>query len=409
MKKLVGLLLFLVIVLLTSTYYVGKITEQKTHELIAEYSSDDVQIEIVDYDRHFFSASVTTQVSFNDETLSGSGVQVRSEITHYPYKAVSINHLSFLDDTLNDKFNRYFSTDAWFVSKEEFTLWGNLKGTLLLPAGHYEGNDEVLSSESININYDIDFKQNKGTVNGDWNGIVIKTKSENLQLENLVISSTFSNDSTLSKAWQYTYDMKIDKLTQRSAMSGEIASLFESVLLTGGSKSSDNQERVNTNNSLKIKRYQLGKDEELQFLNNEFVINMDDLYQPALDSINESAVFSEQTSNSLAELVRHGFNFSIPRLHSETPWGDIDGKFDFLLNEGAVLPDVLNNPYLLLDHGEGSLNLSLPQVFLNFPNIGDILAPLLQSGLLIIEDKKLILDGTYNSGELMINNEFIPL
>lgn len=409
MKKLVGLLLFLVSALLTSTYYVGTITEQKTHELIAEYSSDDVQIEIVHYDRHFFSASVTTQVSFNDETLSGSGVQVHSEITHYPYKAVSINHLSFLDDTLNDKFNRYFSTAAWFISKEEFTLWGNLKGTLLLPAGHYEGNDEVLSSEPININYNVDLKKNKGTVHANWNGIVIKTKSENLQLENLVISSAFSNDSTLSEAWQYTYEMKIDKLTQRTAVSGEIASLFESVLLTGGSQNSDTQERVNTNNTLKIKRYQLGKDEKLQFLNNEFVINMNDLYQPALDSINERAVFSEQTSNSLAELVKHGFNFSIPRLHSETPWGNIDGKFNFILDKGAVLPDILNNPYLLLDHGEGSLNFSLPQVFLNFPNIGGILTSLLQSGLLIIEDEKLILDGTYNRGELIINNEFIPL
>lgn len=394
---------------LCAIYYVGKLTEEKTREIIATYSSSDVKVNLISYEKNFFTALVTTQLSFKEGPLSGSVVQVISEITHYPYKAESVNHLSFLDSDVNDKFNRYFSTDNWFISKEVFTLWGTLKGTLLLPAGHYENHGEVLSSQAINLNYEVNFKENRGALNLILPAISIKTKTENMRLEDLVISSTFLDSPAVSGAWEYAYDLKIGKLAQRSVKSGKITALVDHVLLIGGSESSKTKIGINTHNTLKIKRYQLGESKKLAFLNNEFILNVNDLYQPALNEINKNGVFTQHPQSAIEELVQHGFSFSIAKLHSETPWGNIDGKFDYVLSEGAILSDLLVNPYVLLDHGEGDVNLSLPQVFLNFPNVGNILTSLLKSGLLIKSGKNLTLDGSYKNGELIINNELISL
>ena len=411
MKKRVSLFIFFLIIVLIAVYFVGKITEQKTREIIAKYSSDDMQISIVNYEKHFFSADVTTQLTFKNGPSSDITIQVISEITHYPYKAVSLNHLSFLDKQLNDNFTSYFSTDNWFISKEEFTLWGTLEGTLTLPAGHYEENGEIVSSEAINIHYDIDLKNNNGSMNLDWPAITVKTETENIQLEKLLFSSTFSNFdmSKMGSNWQSVYDLKIAKLTQTSPASKRLSSLYEDISLSGGSENNGKKERVNTTSALKIKRYQQGEDEKMQFLNNEFAIEIKDLYQPALINTSDNAIFSQQTESVVAALINHGFNFSIPKLHSQTPWGDIDGEFNMVLNEGGTLIELLNNPYLLLDYGEGELNLSVPKIFLNFPRFGGLLVSLLNSGFLVAEDEKLILDGTYKSGELIINNEFIPL
>ena len=409
MKKLIGLVLSFIIISLCSIYYIGKVTEEKTREIIAEYSSGDVQINIINYEKHFFTAEVTTQVSFKGGALSGHVVQVISEITHYPYKAESINHLSFLEGEINEKFNRYFSTESWFISKEEFTLWGTLKGTLLLPAGHYDDHGDVLSSGTINMNYEIDFTENKGRGKLTLPLIFIKAKTENLRLEDLVMSSTFLGSPAMSDVWQYAYDMEIGKLVQSSVVSGKITSLLDHVLLTGGSENSDTKGAVNTHNTLKIEKYKLDNKEKLEFLNNELMINVNNLYLPALNDINKNTILSQHPQSAIEALINHGFNFSISKFHSETPWGNIDGKFHLLLNKGTIFSELVANPYVLLDHGEGGVNLSVPQVFLNFPNIGNILRSLLKSGLVIVEDKNLILDGSYKNGALIINKELIPL
>ena len=411
MKKSLIIVGILIGLTLTSIYFVGKITETKTHELIAEYNQKGLALEVVSYDRHFFSADVVTKVSFEDDNIDKRSFKVFSKITHYPYKASSVNRLEIVDVKLNEKLNSYFSTDSWFNSKEEFMLWGTVKGELSIPAGRYEKNGELLTSEPITINYKFDINTNAGDLDFIWAGLRLQTASESIALQDLGLSLSFAQAAvnTENTNWEYDYKLAIGNLLQADIKQNKVTSIFEGVRLKGGSKSGEGLDKINTHNELSIDRYQFGSDASLAFLNNTLDVYIDGLYQPALNILNENAQINEQTQGALSALINHGFNLSLSNLHSETPWGNVDAEFNYSLKEGAILPDLMRNPYSLLDFGEGDINVSLPKVFLNLPGIGDLLVSFLNSGLIKVEDQTLKLNGNYKDGELVVNGSIIPL
>ena len=411
MKKLLILFGFLVGFVLVSIFFVGKITETKTHELISEYKQEGLTLDVVSYDRHFFSADVVTKISFEGDNGDKRTFNVFSKITHYPYKASSVNRLEIIDTALNEKLNNYFSTDNWLYSKEEFMPWGTVKGELSVPAGRYDNNGEFLTSEPISVNYQFDINDKVGGGDLILAGLRVQTAHETIALQSLSLSLSFAQRvvNTKNASWEYEYNLAISNILQADIKQDKVTSAVEGVLLKGGSKLEEGLDKINTHNELSIDRYQFGHDASLEFLDNTLSVYINDLYQPAMNVLNENAQYNEQTQAAFSTLINHGFNLSISNLHSKTPWGNVDAQFNFTLEEGAKLSYLIENPYSLLDFGEGDINVSLPKVFLNIPGIGDTLGSFSNSGLIKVEDQTLILDGSYKGGELVVNGNLIPL
>ncbi|MCK5818718.1 MAG: DUF945 family protein [Psychromonas sp.] len=412
MKKLVLLFsLVLVVGALLGTYYVGQYTEKKIKEIVSTSNNYDMQIEILSYERHFFTANVITKVSFVDENSKIISFKIFTKIHHYPYKALLDHKLIFSDKAVTENFKKYFATENWFNFKEDVNFLGTLRGKLIIPLGSYNQKGEFLNSQPLTIKYQINLNDYAGTMHLIWGGGVLKTHNTKIKLQDFTISSSFSvaNAALKGAANKYSYSLRIGKLSQRNSQKNPETSLFTNISLNGGSENDSEKSLINTHNELKIDRWQFGNDVKFEFVNTYLKVDIMKLYKPAIDILTTDTQNHQEVNMALSLLVKHGFIFSIPSFYSQTPWGSIDGHLDFTLSKGSVLSNVISNPYTLLDYSEWIAKLSLPKLMIELPGIRHYLYTFSKNGLLMLVGQKIIFEGRYQQGQLVVNGTEIGL
>jgi len=403
MKKLAIPLLIFAVIYLLMTFVVAELTEKELKKALVESEGPDLAINLLSYRRHFFTATAISKVHITLDQETTVILNITSHISHYPFQAVMKNEIEIADKALADRAESYFGSPNWLRSEEKINLFSQLTGQLSIASGKYEGESEVLSSGPIKINYQVDLKNKSAKFDFDWVGISSSYYGTDMQFNSLQLSSNLAD---LSQPSDYDYKLIVDNIEIKQKDSH---SLLEGLQLIGRSRQGKVEKTIDTSNELLLRSYQFNNGLQQIFTNNSIKLALIGLYQPAFESFNQGADDAQEFEDALVELVNNGVQLTLSQLNSDTPWGEVDGQFDFTLDKGASLVDIMINPYVLLDYIEGDLSLVLPATLLNEPLLAESLQMGLMTGFLLHNKQTLNLETSFQQGELIVNGRVIPL
>ena len=103
------------------TYFVGKMAEKEIKSVLNSYQKGDVSIELLNYQRHFFSAKTEALVTIKADSENQFALKVTSLIQHYPFQAVVKNEIKLQDKLLAKKSRCIF----WYVRVGSVTAKNN--------------------------------------------------------------------------------------------------------------------------------------------------------------------------------------------------------------------------------------------------------------------------------------------
>lgn len=403
MKKLTVPLFVLAVIYLLMTFFVAELTEKQLKKALVESEGPDLAINLLSYQRHFFTATAISKVHITLDQKSTVALNITSTISHYPFQAAIKNEIKIADKALANRAESYFGTPNWLRSEEKVNLFSQLTGQLNIASGKYESENEVLSSGPVAINYQVDLNNKSAKFNLDWVGISSSFNGTDMQFNSLQLSSHLAD---LSQPNDYDYKLIVDNIEIKQKNSH---SLLEELQLIGRSRQGIVEKTIDTSNELLLRSYQFNNGLQQMFTNNSIKLALIGLYQPAFESLNRGADDEQEFEDALVELVNNGAQLTLSQLNSNTPWGEVDGQFDFTLDKGASLVDIMINPYVLLDYIEGDLSLVLPATLLNEPLLAESLQMGLMTGFLVHNEQTLNLETSFQQGELIVNGRVIPL
>lgn len=403
MKKLLISLCLITIVLLSTTYFVGEMVSRETQQLFSQKQSQGFSAKLISYDKRFLEATAVSEITIEVEDETPVRLEVSSAIKHYPYKAVITNQIRFLDPEQQKKVQDYFSSENWISSVEEMNLLGKLSGQLKILPGRYENTHELISTKALLVDYQLDLQNYSGSVQVSWHGAQGQTPTLAFNIADLQMSSNFNLQSERSES-DYVANIA-DIVIQQEG----VRSQFQGLKLSGSSYAGAQADTIDNSNEWEIERYKTGNATGKEFTNNHIKFSVKGLYAPAVHMLSEAPDDLQKNQKALAQLIEHGVQFTLEKLNSQTPWGEVDGALDVTLQQGALLADVIANPFILLDYISGKANLFLPEALLELPSVKEPLQMGIATGILERQDKKLILQTQFEQGELTVNGRVIPL
>lgn len=403
MKKLFFPLLILFAVCLSMIFFVANLTEKQIKIALDEVYHPDVAVELVSYQKGFLSSTVITEAQLTIEDASPIAFKVTTKIKHYPYQAVLNSDIQLVDEELAKKAALYFGRDKWISSVEKINLFSQLSGQLTLQSGKYESKSESWQNQPLVLNYQIDLKNKQADLDLNWAGGSVSTYGTSIYFQGLNLTSQLSS---LSMQGDSEYQLKINTIDVKEESN---QSLLQGINLTGHSQQGKQPETLDTLNDLTIDSYQVDNGEIKRFTNNRLKLALTGLYQPAFELINTGSNDAKIIQQALTELVGHGAQLSIPILQSQTPWGEVDGELNLLLDKGAPLMSIVVNPYVLFDYMSGDARLVLPVNLLEEPLVADPLQLGVMTGFLEVNEKTLNVQMSFQQGELTVNDRVVPL
>tara|TARA_R110001583_G_scaffold7720_5_gene37897 strand:- start:3688 stop:4899 length:1212 start_codon:yes stop_codon:yes gene_type:complete len=403
MKKLSFSLLLFSAACLSMIYFVANLAEKEIKAALSDIQNADFSTQLLSYERGFFSATAITEAQINTDQDAPLTFKIITTIHHYPYQAVLNNHIELTDTTMAQKAASYFGRADWITSVETINLLSQLTGQLTVIAGKYESESESMQSKPLVLDYQVDLKNKKADLVLNWAGLVGTTYGTSLRLNGLTLTSHIAS---LSIQDDYDYQIAIETLEVQQE---NTQSLIEGIQLTGNSQQGQKVDTLDTLNDLSINSYQI-KNETIQtFTKNRLKLALTGLYQPAFELINTGSDDPQIIQQALNELVNHGAQLSLSTLSSQTPWGEIDGELDLVLDKGASLMDIIINPYILFDYISGDARLMLPVTLLDEPLLAESLQMGVMTGFLEVNEETLNLQTSFQKGELTVNGRIVPL
>jgi len=393
----------LAVIYLSMTFFVANMAEKEIKAAFYKHDSSDFSVQLINYQRHFFSATATSDVEIVVDSETTIKLNIISTIYHYPHQAVIENNIRLEDEVLSKRAETYFGTPNWLTSKEEIDIFSRLTGVLTLSSGQYNSEFETLSTEPLLFSYQIDLKEMEGHIQLDWAGISGTTDGTYIDLSALQF---FSDIGKLANASDDDYQLSIEKIVMRQ---GSRHSILQGLTLKGHSKAGKTEKTIDTRNELLLESYQFNHQEKQTFNNSRIKFSLTGLYQPAFDLLNNGSDNHQEVESALVELIHNGAQLTLSQLNSQTPWGEVDGKFDITLAKGASLVDIMTNPYILFDYMSGDASLVLPTNLLTEPTLTEPLQMGLMTGFLLQKEETLNLETSFHQGELIVNGRVIPL
>ena len=403
MKKLSIALLLVIISCLSMVFFVANVAEKEIKAVLLESQNSEFSIKLVSYQRNFFSAMAISEVYLSTDPALTPSFKVTTKINHYPYQATLTNNIEVIDEALAKKLLAYFDTKQWITSTETINLFSQLSGKLSIAAGQYESESESISNAPLVLDYDVDLNNKKADFTLNWAGLNATTHGTVVDLQALKLTADVKELSINS---DYNYQLNIDKIVLQQDKSD---SLLEGLILKGSSQKGQKKQTIDTTNELLLRSYQLNSSDLQTFTDNRLKLALTGLYQPAMELLNSGSGSSQEIELALIELVSHGAQLKLSQLKSQTPWGEVDGELDVVLDKGALLTDILFNPYILFDYMSGDASLVLPVSLLDEPLLAEPLQMGLMTGFLKQNAETLNLETSFHQGELTVNGRVIPL
>ncbi len=403
MKKIIISLVTFTVIYLSMTFFVGNMVEKEIKETFSESKALDLSIELVNYERHFFIANAISKVKVTIDPQTTITLNVTSTIFHFPYQALIKNNIEIADKILAKKAEKYFGTPNWLFSEEKINIFSQLTGRLTAPSGEYVNELENLRTAPLLLSYQIDLKNKNADMQLDWAGLKGLIDGTAITLNNLQLNGHIDE---LKNKNDYDYKLTLGTMSLEQY---DHHSLLEGFVLKGSSQQGKTEQTIDTSNELILASYQLNNDSKQIFANNHVKFSITDLYQPAFERLNNSSDDAQEIEEALTELIYHGGQLRLSQLISQTPWGEVKGSFDVMLDQGISLINVVENPYTLLDYISGDANLRLPIKLLEEPSLSDLLQVGVMTGFLLQKEQTLHLETSFLQGELIVNGQVIPL
>lgn len=385
------------------TFFVADIAEKEIKAAFIDNEQPDISIKLLDYQRDFFTAKAisTMHIRIDQETILS--LKITSIISHYPFQAVIKNKISISDKTLAKRAEAYFGSPDWLSSEEKINLFSTLSGQVNIAAGKYENKNEFFSSSPLQINYQVDLKNKNAKLQLSLPRIDGLSYGTGITLNAIQLTSDI-HDLSLQSDYDYKLTVANIEVNQESNHS-----LLEGLQLIGSSRQGKVEKTIDTSNELLLHSYQFNNGIQQTFTNNSIKLLLTGLYQPAFELLNQGTSDQQELEDALVELINNGAQLTLSQLNSTTPWGEVNGQFDFTLDKGASLLDILVNPYMLFDYVDGDLSLVLPAMLLNEPLLAESLQMGLMTGFLEHNEQTLNLETSFQQGELIVNGRVIPL
>lgn len=403
MKKLFIALFVLIMGSLLMVYFVAEIAEKEIKSIFSASQSRDVSVKLISYQRNFFTATAISEVTILTDQASNLSFNINTDIVHYPYQAVLKNVMKITDKAMAKKAKSYFVKSQWISSIERINIFSQLSGQLTVAAGKYEGEKETLTSEPVVVDYQIDLKNQTADFKLNWAGLTGTTNGTLFNIDTLQLASHVGELSTSSN---YDYQLQINTIEVQQNNSH---SVLQGLVLNGSSQQGVLQQTIDTTNELIVHSYKINTGVTQAFTNNRLKFALTGLYQPAFELLNTGSDDTQEIENAFVELVNHGAQLTLSQLGSTTPWGEVDGSFDLVLDQGASLSDIMINPYILFDYMSGNARLVLPLSLLDEPALTEPLQMGLMTGFLEKNAQTLNLKSSFQQGELIVNGRVIPL
>jgi len=402
MKKLLIGLFIVTLLLLSGIYFVGNRVENETKNLLAKSDQQGISSRLISYERHFLKATVVSEVTVMMEDMP-LVFQIDSSALHYPHKAVITNQIRLLDLDLSKKIETYFASENWISSTEEIDLLGQLTGQLTLLPGSYHNGAEHFTTKALQLDYQVDLHDYSGSVDLNWQGLQAHTSDGNLSVVSAKLRSNFSSASTHN---EYDYFAQIAEIaiTQEDAQSR-----LEGVELQGRSGHGKQGATIDTSNEWKVALYEINSGSKRVFTDNQIKLDIEGLSTPALNMLSATSEDPKQVEKALSALLVAGAKLTLSKLSSKTPWGEVTGYFSVTLQPGALLTEVVANPFALLDYVTGNAHLLLPVGLLEESQLSEDLQMGLVTGFLKREGQTLSFETQFEQGELTVNGKVIPL
>ncbi|MEG3754848.1 DUF945 family protein [Psychromonas arctica] len=388
--------------LLGSTYFVGVQIEKTLKEQIAQLDNPDVDIQLVNYHKSFFNAHADFKILVSLPEREPLEIQMASDITHYPYKANSINTMHFSDQSLQNKLNTFFQTEDWFKSTESINLLGKVEGQLSLPKGTYETPQETLDTGALTLTYGYDLKSEQSDLNVNWAGFNGIVGNEHFTAKDIVIAASFVK---LEVAHLIDYQYQID-IGEFDFQRADKQLTLQQAKLNGASTTADDRLTLSSKNAWEVKTIQNGPQ---TFTDTQFSLALNKLNIAALNELKMNIDDPSIRRQSLSYLMSLGVGVELKKLSSKTPWGEVNANLQVDVQKNVALQNITNNPLMLIDYSNGSLNVNLPNTLLGQPEFAGLLQVALNNRILDEDEGKLSLQATLDRGELTVNDRVIPM
>lgn len=403
MKKLAITLPILAVIYLFMTFFMADRVENEVKAALSENQQADFSTELLDYQRNFFSAKASSRVKITLDQETLLTLNIASTISHYPFQAVIKNEITLADETLAKRVEHYFGSTNWLISEEKINLFSQLTGKLTILAGEHKSDGQFFSSSPLSVSYQFDLKNKNGEINLLWPRLAASMNGSNIVLNSLQIESHLGEPVKQS---DYDYNLRVDNV---DVTLNNNNSLFEGIQLIGRSRQGEVAKTIDTSNTLLLRSYQFNDGIQQTFTDNRIKLELSGLHQPAFELLHQGSDDAQELGNALIELVYHGAQLTLSQLNSNTPWGEVDGRFDITLDKGASLSEIMANPYILFDFINGDMSLVLPATLLDEPIVAESLQMGLMSGFLKHTGQTLNLETSFQRGELIVNGRVIPL
>lgn len=402
MKKLLISLFIVTLLLLSGIYFVGNRVESETQNMIAKSTQQGISSRLISYERDFLKATVVSEVTVMMEDVP-IVFQISSSALHYPHKAVITNQIRLLDPDLSKKIETYFASENWISSTEEIDLLGQLTGQLRLLPGSYHNGEEHFTTKALQLDYQINLQDYSGTLDLNWQGLQVHTSDGNLSVASARLRSNFS-----SVAAHHEYDY-FAQIAEIAIAREDSHSLLQGVELQGRSSHGRQGATIDTSNQWKVALYEINSGSRRVFTDNQIKLDIEGLSAPALNMLSATSEDPRQVEKALSALLVAGAKLTLSTLRSQTPWGEVTGYFSVTLQPGALLTEVVANPFALLDYVTGNAHLLLPVGLLEEPQLSEDLQMGLVTGFLEREAQTLSFETQFEQGELTVNGKVIPL
>lgn len=403
MKKLFITLPLLIVGYLSMTLFVAHMAEKEITTILSENNSSDFSVDLISYQRGFFSSTVVSEMHIEPNQSASASFKITTTINHYPHQAILNNRIEMLDAEMAKKAESYFGKTHWITSTEKIDLFSQLTGQLTIAGGKYENESETLSSEPFVLDYQVDLETKNTDFILKWAGLTATTHDTIINLNSLQLASHVGE---LTSQSDYDYQLKIKYIEVQQTNSH---SVLEGLVLNGKNKKGAIPETIDTTNELIVDSYQIKAGTSNTFTDNRLKLTLKGLYQPAFELLNTGSDDTQKIEDALVQLVNHGAQLSLSQLKSQTPWGEVDGTLDLVLDKGASLVDIIVNPYILFDYMSGDANLVLPLSLLEESSVSEPLQMGIMTGFLEQKEQTLSLKTSFQQGELIVNDRVIPL
>lgn len=358
-------ILLIVAILILLPLLFGFVAERKCKQIINAINDTTVlSAKIIDYQRGWFSANATAQLSLDKFELPNKELQqltINANIIHGPalmdwarfhFVQAMVDAAINLNAAQNQWLKRDDDADPIATIKVKFKLNGNTDIILNSPPLIYQSQENSLNWSGLKIKsiYSPSYNQVKSKI--DFSGIDLKTKNINFHLGE--ITGTYQGIKTSSGLWLGERNLQLDAIIITNSNNRGVA--FGDVNIQNIIAANE-KNLVNITTAITIGNLNINNGIYNQ---NKLDLKINNLDPPLLTQLQQqllsSKIISSPTSvlfDTVMSLLNNGSEIQIKQLVTNTPWGKL------LSTANIALANQPNNIGLLAAITGSTVNLNI--------------------------------------------------